>query len=122
MLSPTGRCQVFDDSGDGYVRSEGAGLFLLKDYDQAIADGDNILAVVAGSAVNTDGHKSGITVLNPSARIDLMRRPMNRAVLKPTKSTIWKATARVPPLATPMETRAIGEALGSIASPLPIGL
>lgn len=39
MLSPRGRCQVFDAGGDGYVRSEGGGLFLLKDYQQAVADG-----------------------------------------------------------------------------------
>ena len=71
MLSPTGRCQVFDEAGNGYVRSEGAGIFLLKDYDQAVADGDNIIAVVAGSAVNTDGHKSGLTVPNHGAQIDL---------------------------------------------------
>jgi phthiocerol/phenolphthiocerol synthesis type-I polyketide synthase C len=43
--SPTrGRCNVFDASGDGYVRSEGGGVFFLKDYDQALADGDPILA------------------------------------------------------------------------------
>ncbi|BBI73435.2 hypothetical protein HAALTHF_29920n [Vreelandella aquamarina] len=88
MLSPTGRCQVFDEAGNGYVRSEGAGIFLLKDYDLAVADGDNILAVVAGSAVNTDGHKSGLTVPNTSAQTDLMRRAYEQAGISPMRSTI----------------------------------
>src|SRR5688572_13016170 len=62
MLSKRGICNVFDAAGDGYVRSEGGALFLLKDHDQALADGDRILAVVANSAVNSDGRKSGLTV------------------------------------------------------------
>ncbi|MGP9665154.1 SDR family NAD(P)-dependent oxidoreductase [Halomonas sp. AOP22-C1-8] len=122
MLSPTGRCQVFDDSGDGYVRSEGAGLFLLKDYDQAIADGDNILAVVAGSAVNTDGHKSGITVPNPSAQIDLMRRAYEQAGISPDEIDYLEAHGTGTAVGDPIETRAIGEALGKYRqAPLPIG-
>ncbi|MGO2880389.1 MAG: type I polyketide synthase, partial [Halomonas sp.] len=122
MLSPTGRCQVFDESGDGYVRSEGAGLFLLKDYDQAIADGDNILAVVAGSAVNTDGHKSGITVPNPSAQIDLMRRAYEQAGISPDEIDYLEAHGTGTAVGDPIETRAIGEALGKYRqAPLPIG-
>src|SRR5580704_9389119 len=56
MLSRSGRCRVSDASADGYVRSEGGGVFLLKDYELAVADGNPILAVVAHSCVNTDGH------------------------------------------------------------------
>lgn len=83
MLSANGRCRVFDEAGDGYVRSEGAGLFLLKDYDRALADGDRILAVVAGSAVNTDGHKSGLTVPSTSAQVALMQEAYKRAGISP---------------------------------------
>ena len=122
MLSPTGRCQVFDEAGNGYVRSEGAGLFLLKDYDQAIADGDNILAVVAGSAVNTDGHKSGLTVPNPSAQIDLMRRAYEQAGITPDEIDYLEAHGTGTAVGDPIETRAIGEALGKHRkSPLLIG-
>ena len=73
MLSRTGRCQSFDENGDGYARSEGGGLFLLKDYDQAVADGNTILAVVAASAVNTDGRKSSLTLPNAEAQAALAR-------------------------------------------------
>ncbi len=122
MLSPTGRCQVFDEAGNGYVRSEGAGIFLLKDYDLAVADGDNILAVVAGSAVNTDGHKSGLTVPNPSAQTDLMRRAYEQAGISPNEIDYLEAHGTGTAVGDPIETRAIGEAIGKHRkTPLLIG-
>lgn len=122
MLSPTGRCQVFDEAGNGYVRSEGAGLFLLKDFDQAVADGDDILAVVAGSAVNTDGYKSGITVPNPGAQVALMRRAYEQAGISPDEIDYLEAHGTGTSVGDPIETRAIGEALGQHRrTPLPIG-
>lgn len=122
MLSPTGRCQVFDEAGNGYVRSEGAGIFLLKDYDQAVADGDNIIAVVAGSAVNTDGYKSGLTVPNPSAQIDLMKRAYQQAGISPDEIDYLEAHGTGTAVGDPIETRAIGEALGQQRkTPLLIG-
>ncbi|WP_447044928.1 type I polyketide synthase [Vreelandella sp. H-I2] len=122
MLSPTGRCQVFDEAGNGYVRSEGAGIFLLKDYDQAVADGDNIIAVVAGSAVNTDGHKSGLTVPNHGAQIDLMRRAYQQAGISPDEIDYLEAHGTGTAVGDPIETRAIGEALGQHRkTPLLIG-
>ncbi|MFG6668721.1 type I polyketide synthase [Halomonas sp. HNIBRBA4712] len=122
MLSPTGRCQVFDEAGNGYVRSEGAGLFFLKEYEQAVADGDPILAVVAGSAVNTDGYKSGITVPNPSAQIALMKRAYEQAGISPDEIDYLEAHGTGTSVGDPIETRAIGEALGQHRqTPLPIG-
>ncbi|WP_300273093.1 type I polyketide synthase [Halomonas sp.] len=122
MLSAAGRCQVFDADGNGYVRSEGAGLFLLKEYDQAVADGDRILAVVAGSAVNTDGHKSGLTVPNPSAQIALMRQAYEQAGISPDEIDYLEAHGTGTAVGDPIETRAIGEALAKQRkSPLPIG-
>lgn len=82
MLSRKGRCNVFNAAGDGYVRSEGGGLFLLKDYDTAVAGGDRILGVIAHSAVNTDGCKSGITV--PSADAPPSYLPPLRGQAMPT--------------------------------------
>ncbi|KQU73853.1 MULTISPECIES: type I polyketide synthase [unclassified Rhizobacter] len=59
MMAPDGRCKFGDARGDGYVRSEGAGLVVLKPLAQARADGDRIYALIRGSAVNNDGHGSG---------------------------------------------------------------
>lgn len=122
MLSPTGRCQVFDESGDGYVRSEGGGVFLLKDYDQAVADGDRILAVVAGSGVNTDGYKKGLTVPNADAQVALMTQTLERAGLTPDDIDYLEAHGTGTAVGDPLETRAIGAAIGQKRKhPLPIG-
>ncbi len=59
MMAPDGRCKFGDASGDGYVRSEGAGIVVLKRLDRALADGDRIYAVIRGSASNNDGRSSG---------------------------------------------------------------
>ena len=122
MLSPTGRCQVFDAAGDGYVRSEGGGLFLLKDYDLAVADGDRILAVVLNSGVNTDGHKQGITVPSHMAQSKLITATMRAAGLDPDDLDYVEAHGTGTAIGDPIETRAIGLSLGqNRSSPLPIG-
>lgn len=117
MLSANGRCRVFDEAGDGYVRSEGAGLFLLKDYDTAVADGDRILAVVAGSAVNTDGHKTGLTVPNADAQIALMRQAYADAGISADDIDYLEAHGTGTAVGDPIETHAIGQALGQGRSP-----
>lgn len=122
MLSRRGRCQVFDAAGDGYVRSEGGGIFLLKDYDQAISDGNHILAVVAGSGVNTDGRKSGLTVPSAQAQADLLTHTYAKAGIDPATIDYLEAHGTGTVVGDPIETRAIGIALGKRrANPLPIG-
>ncbi|MFJ4353865.1 SDR family NAD(P)-dependent oxidoreductase [Pseudomonas sp. NPDC089428] len=124
MLSRTGRCQSFDENGDGYARSEGGGLFLLKDYDQAVADGNTILAVVAASAVNTDGRKSSLTLPNAEAQAALLRQAYAKAGIAPEQLDYLEAHGTGTSVGDPIETRAIGEALGQArgaGNPLPIG-
>ena len=73
MLSPDGRCKTFDDSANGFVRSEGCGIVVLKRLSDAIANRDNIKAVLLGSAINQDGRTSSITTpssLSQQAVID----------------------------------------------------
>jgi phthiocerol/phenolphthiocerol synthesis type-I polyketide synthase C len=65
MLAPDGRCKFGDARGDGYVRSEGAGMVLLKPLSRARADGDRIYAVIRGSAVNNDGRR-GDSLVKPA--------------------------------------------------------
>lgn len=74
MLSPSGRCKAFAEDADGYVRGEGVGVVILKDYQQALADGDNIVATVIGSAENHGGHANSLTAPNPRAQAELLKQ------------------------------------------------
>ncbi|HRQ96680.1 MAG TPA: SDR family NAD(P)-dependent oxidoreductase [Candidatus Accumulibacter phosphatis] len=124
MLSPRGRCSVFDAAADGYVRSEGGGVFFLKDHDQALADGDPILAIIAGSAVNTDGRKSGLTVPSAEVQAALLEEAYASAGIDPAAIDYLEAHGTGTAVGDPIETLAIGNALGKrrpAGQPLPIG-
>ncbi|MCP4337582.1 MAG: type I polyketide synthase [Desulfobulbaceae bacterium] len=117
MLSRAGRCSVFDASADGYVRSEGGGVFFLKDYDQAIIDGNPILAVVANSSINTDGRKSGLTVPNPKAQAVLLEQAYTQAGIDPEEIDYLEAHGTGTAVGDPIEAQAIGNVLGKRRSP-----
>lgn len=124
MLSRRGICNVFDAAGDGYVRSEGGGIFVLKDYEQARADGDQILAVVAASAVNSDGKKSGLTVPSGEAQAALLTEVYQAANIAADEIDYIEAHGTGTAVGDPIETKALGAALGTKRSrnrPLLIG-
>lgn len=68
FLSPTGKCQTFDASADGYGRGEGVIAFLLKPLTEAIADRDPIRATIKGTRLNQDGKTQGITLPSSDAQ------------------------------------------------------
>ncbi len=117
MLSRRGICNVFDAAGDGYVRSEGAGMFLLKDYARALADGDPILAIVAGTAINSDGHKSGLMVPSIEAQVALLEQAYAEANIVPADITYVEAHGTGTAVGDPVETHALGIALGQRRPP-----
>ena len=71
-LSPQGRCKTFDAGADGFVRGEGCGVVVLKRLADALRDGDRVLAVVRGSAINQDGRSNGMTAPNAVAQRDVI--------------------------------------------------
>src|SRR3990167_9337692 len=81
FLSPEGRCKSFDANANGYVRSEGCGLVLLKRYEDALRDGDTILSVILGSAMNQDGASNGITAPNGNAQVKCYQSALEDAAL-----------------------------------------
>ncbi len=124
MLSPRGLCTPFDAQGDGYVRSEGGALILLKRLDDAIADSDRVLGVVVASAVNTDGRKNGLTVPSHQAQAALLREAYSRCGIAPDEIDYLEAHGTGTAVGDPIETRALGEALGqhrAAGRPLLIG-
>jgi acyl transferase domain-containing protein len=83
LTAADGRCKSFDEAADGYVRSDGCGMVLLKPLPDAIADGDPILAVVRGSAVNQDGRSVTFTTPSATAQVDVMRTAFDHAGISP---------------------------------------
>jgi 3-oxoacyl-(acyl-carrier-protein) synthase/acyl carrier protein len=73
MTSPTGRCHTFDESADGYARSEGCGAVLLKRLQDALTDVDHIYAVVNGVGVAQDGRSASLTAPNGKAQEKLLQ-------------------------------------------------
>ncbi|RNE49988.1 polyketide synthase Pks13 [Corynebacterium alimapuense] len=113
VLSPSGHIHAFSDEADGIVRSDGAGVLILKRVDDAVADGDEILAVIKGSAVNSDGHSNGLTAPNPEAQIDVLNRAYADAGLDPSEVDYVEAHGTGTILGDPIEATALGEVLGA---------
>ena len=76
MLADDGRCKFGDASADGFVRSDGVGMVVLKPLRLARRDGDRVRAVILGSAVGNDGQSSGYLV---TPGVDGQRRVLERA-------------------------------------------
>lgn len=112
MLSPEGRCKVFDASGDGYVRSEGGACILLKPLDLALKDKDNILGLIAGSGANSDGYTTGIALPNGEMQEQLLSNVYERFDLDKSKLAYVEAHGTGTAAGDPIEARSIGEILG----------
>lgn len=110
-LSPTGRCKVFDDSADGYVRSEGAGCVLVKPLARALEDGDRVLGVIKSCAINHDGKSNGLTAPNGRAQVQLIRKALKRANLDASRIGYIETHGTGTRLGDPIEVHALGDAL-----------
>ncbi|MGW2421091.1 amino acid adenylation domain-containing protein [Streptomyces sp. NPDC001709] len=113
MLSPHGDSRVFDAAADGFVRGEGAGWVVLKSLRKAIADGDPVLAVLRGTAVNHGGRAAALTAPNPKAQTALVRTALERAGLRAADLGFLEAHGTGTPLGDPIELEAFREALAA---------
>ncbi len=111
-LSPDGKCKTFDAAADGYGRGEGCGIVVLKRLSDALKDGDNIQAVIRGSAVNHDGPSSGLTVPNKLAQEKLIQQALKAAKLEPDRVSYVEAHGTGTSLGDPMEVRALSSVFG----------
>lgn len=83
FLSPTGRCHSFGVSADGYVPAEGCVVLVLKPLAQAVADHDNIRAVIRASALNSGGRTSGYSVPSAKAQAEVINKALKQADVAP---------------------------------------
>ena len=113
VMAPDGRCKAFDAAANGYVRSEGAGLIVLKPLSRALADGDPIYAVIQGSAVNQDGRSNGLMAPNPIAQEAVLREAYRRANVSPGDVQYVEAHGTGTLLGDPIEAKALGKVMAT---------
>lgn len=123
-LSKDGRCKSFDASADGFVRSEGVGVVLLKPLSQAIKDGNRVYACIRGTGCNQDGHTPAISMPDQQAQEALIAQTLDRAGIAPHEVSYIEAHGTGTAVGDPIEARAIGNAFGigrSSENPLLMG-
>ena len=112
MLSKAGRCKTFDAAADGFVRSEGCGMVVLKRLAEAEADGDRIWAVIRGAAVNQNGAAAGPTVPNGPAQERVIEEALSLAGVEPSEVDYLEAHGAGSELGDPIEVQAAGAVYG----------
>jgi acyl transferase domain-containing protein/NADPH:quinone reductase-like Zn-dependent oxidoreductase/7-keto-8-aminopelargonate synthetase-like enzyme/acyl carrier protein len=121
MLSPDGRCKTFDAKANGYVRGEGCGVVVLKRLSDALADGDQVLALIRGSAVNHNGRSSGLTVPSGPAQQEVVRTALRNAGVTPDEIAYVEAHGTGTAVGDPIELNALGAVFSGRTEPLMIG-
>ncbi|MGJ8638642.1 MAG: thioester reductase domain-containing protein [Opitutaceae bacterium] len=111
-LSKDGRCKAFDATADGFVRSEGAGVVLIKPLSKAIEDKDRIYACIRETGCNQDGRTSAISLPDQNAQEALIKQTLKKANLKPQDICYVEAHGTGTSVGDPIEATAIGNALG----------
>lgn len=124
VLAPDGHCKPFDAAADGIARGEGCGVIVLRPLKAARRAGDRVLAVIRGSAVNSDGRSNGLVAPSPGAQADLLRDAYAAAGVDPSSVDYVEAHGTGTEVGDPIEASALGEVLGAgrePARPLLIG-
>jgi acyl transferase domain-containing protein/acyl carrier protein len=117
MLAPDGRCKTFDARADGYGRGEGCGVVVLKRLSDAERDGDRILALIRGSAINQDGRSGGLTVPNGLAQEQVIRQALKNGNVTPDQIDYIEAHGTGTRLGDPIEITALAHLFGPSHSP-----
>lgn len=122
MLSPTGRCRAFDESADGYVRSEGSVAVVLQSPETARRMHARTRARVLATGVNSDGHTSTLTVPSAKAQERLIDQVLEQTGRDPDDFVYYEAHGTGTQVGDPIEASSIGGAVARLRTePLPIG-
>ena len=115
MLSPTGICKTFDESADGYVRGEGCGLVFLKPLSKAIEDGDNIVGVIKGTAINHGGKARTLTSPSAISQSKVVVSAFNSANVSPDTVNYIETHGTGTPLGDPIEIHGLNRAYKNLS-------
>jgi len=122
MLSPTGLCRPFDASADGYVRSEGAIVVVLRSMSSALKSRSRIHAVIVGSGVNQDGRTTGMSLPSADSQRRLLEQVYGDFAVDPADLSFVEAHGTGTRVGDPIEADALGKGLAQKRmQPLPIG-
>nr|WP_041408079.1 polyketide synthase Pks13 [Segniliparus rotundus] len=112
-LAPDGKIKPFSSDSNGFNRSEGGGVLILKRLADAKRDGDQILAVISGSAVNSDGRSNGLIAPNPIAQAEVIRAAYRDAGVHPKDVDYVEAHGTGTPIGDPIEAEGLNAAVSS---------
>jgi acyl transferase domain-containing protein len=112
-LSPDGHCYTFDSRADGYVRGEGGAVVVLKPLSAALRDGDHVLCVILGGAVNNDGGGAGLTVPDQGAQEEVVRLACRQARVRPSDVQYVELHGTGTRAGDPVEAAALGTVFGA---------
>ncbi|KAI0763986.1 hypothetical protein BD413DRAFT_680576 [Trametes elegans] len=107
FLSETGQCRPWDASADGYCRSEGCGVFVLKRLDDAVNDNDRILAVIRGVEVNQSGNARSITHPHAPTQTALFEKLVSSSGIRPCDVNVVECHGTGTQAGDPAELEAI---------------
>ena len=113
MFSPTGCCHSFDVAADGFVRSEGCAVVLLKRLPDALRDGDRIHAVIRGTAANHDGRTKTISRPSLDAQANAYRAALANAGVDPATVGMVEAHGTGTRVGDPIEFGSLAQVYGS---------
>ena len=114
ILSADGRCRAFDEEAGGTVLGNGLGVVVLKPLAAARDDGDHILAVVKGSAINNDGAlKMGYTAPSVEGQAEVLAAAYEQADVDPRSVGYVEAHGTGTALGDPIEVTALGQAFAA---------
>ncbi len=113
MLSPSGKCHAFDENADGFVSAEGCVVLTLKRLDDAVTDGDRILAVIRGSATNNDGRTVNIATPSADAQASVYRAALAAAGVDARSVGLVEAHGTGTPVGDPLEYASVAGLYGT---------
>ena len=111
ITSPDGHCRAFDAHAGGTVFGHGLGLVVLKRLDEAMQDGDNVLAIIKGSAINNDGTlKVGFTAPSIDGQAQVIGEALSIAGVNPETITYVEMHGTATAMGDPIEVAALTNA------------
>lgn len=109
FLSKTGNCKAFREDADGYCRGEGVGVVVLKRLEDALAENDNVLAVINGSGRNYSSDTASITFPSPTAQVQLYKHILRSSGVDPLDIGYVEMHGTGTQAGDPVEVQSVGE-------------